>query len=102
MSWRNQVTNQEETKAVKQTLSKAGYNAKVGHNSNGWLHIEVFVAKPSDCLCAFSDGFYCKPCKDAMNKAHDPALKIAQDVTGRTGEYHGYIGIQINIKKESK
>lgn len=44
MSWRKHETHKEETKAVKQALTKAGIKATVGHGRGtawGWLEINI-------------------------------------------------------------
>jgi len=71
MSWRNQKTHREETKAVKEALKKAGISAKVGHGTGtAWSWLEIFTDRTGD---------------------REKILEIAQDVTGRSGDYHGNI-----------
>lgn len=69
-----------ETKAVKRALIEAGYTGvKVGHGTGtawGWLHIKCDE----------------KPSQDWQTKYHD-AERIAQQVTGRGGDYGGRINI---------
>ena len=69
-----------ETKAVKVALIKAGYTGvKVGHGRGtawGWLHIE----------CDKKAG------QDWQGKMADVEM-VAQQVTGRHGEYGGRINI---------
>ena len=69
-----------ETKAVKAALIKAGYIAvKVGHGTGtawGWLHIKCDE----------------KPSQDWQGKYSDVEA-IAQQVTGRSGDYGGRINI---------
>jgi hypothetical protein len=78
MSWRNQETHREETKAVKDALLKAGFaNVKVEHGRGtawGWLEIHC-DAKPSH------------PYQDKKAEV----LRIAKAVTGRHGDYDGEI-----------
>ena len=69
-----------ETKAVKDALIKSGYTGvKVGHGTGtawGWLHIKCDE----------------KPNQNWQNKYSD-VEKIAQYVTGRSGDYGGRINI---------
>jgi len=71
---RNHKTRREETQAVKAALKKAGIVARVGHGTGtarGWLKIRPnFV-----------------PSEDENRRI----IRIAIDVTGRTGEYDGRI-----------
>ena len=63
-----------ETKAVKKALLDAGIKARVRHGSGtswGWLHIWI----------------------DPSLNMGDKAVKIAQQVTGRHGEYDGCINV---------
>ncbi len=75
--WRNQKTHREETTAVKKALRGAGIRAtKVGHGNGtawGWLDIHLPAAST--------------PATRAK------ALDVAQQVTGRTGDYNGRISI---------
>jgi len=69
-----------ETKAVKVALIEAGYtNVKVGHGTGtawGWLHISCDE----------------KPGQDWRSKCTD-VERIAQQVSGRRGDYGGRISI---------
>lgn len=68
----------QETKLVKDALTKAGYtNVKVTHGTGtswGWLHIKC-DSKPGQ-----------------QNK-YDDVERITQQVTGRHGDYGGCINI---------
>lgn len=70
-----------ETKAVKAALIKAGYTrVKVGHGTGtawGWLHVRCKN----------------KPDQDWQDKRIE-VERIAQQVTGRQGDYGGRIIIQ--------
>jgi hypothetical protein len=78
MTWRNQKTHREETKAVKDALLKAGFtNVRIGHGRGtawGWLEIR----------CDNKDG-------QSFQEKRIEAIRIAKAVTGRTGEYDGEI-----------
>jgi len=78
MTWRNHKTHQEETKAVKDALIKAGFpNVRVGHGRGtawGWLEIH----------CAGKPG-------QSLQDKRVEAIRIAKTVTGRSGEYDGEI-----------
>ncbi len=69
-----------ETKIVKSALIEAGYTAvKVGHGTGtawGWLHIK----------CDEKDG-------QSWQDKYSDVERIAQQVTGRQGDYGGRINI---------
>lgn len=114
MAWRKFETHTEETKAVKQALKEAGINAFVGHGlgtSWGWLEINIgarigkhhvigdnghileltreeIAKEPVYRSCMPG----CPVCKQHVD-LRDKTMEIAQEVTGRTGEYHGNISI---------
>mgnify|MGYP001571487755 CR=1 FL=1 len=73
--WRKHQTHQEETAAVKAALRQAGIPfRKVGHGRGtacGWLKIFLSTEASYD-LC-------------------QQAIRVAQEVTGRTGDYDGRI-----------
>ena len=75
MAWRIQGSHREETKAVKAALDKAGIRYKrVGHGTGtawGWLHIK---------LAGHWD-----------TEASRAAILVAQEATGRHGDYDGCI-----------
>jgi len=114
MSWRNQETHREETKAVKEALAKAGINATVGHGRGtawGWLEINLGpdksihwkAGKNHEVLEITQEEasrleFYahcvgnCPACEKNRNLVNQ-AISIAQSVTGRHGDYNGEISI---------
>jgi len=69
-----------ETKTVKKALTNAGYTGvKVGHGTGtawGWLHIKCDEKQGQGWPSKYSD-----------------VERIAQQVTGRTGDYGGRINI---------
>lgn len=92
-------TRKEETKAVRKALQAAGINARVGHGRGtawGWLHLNIgngqqwgeHVARkaplyepcPPECVRCFN-----------LHEMEAEALKIAQEATGRHGDYDGCI-----------
>lgn len=97
MSWRKHETHKAETKAVKAALKAAGISAKVGHGKGtawAWLHIHI---NENGCLGEHTcDGRFrrsdCPRCQKTK-KLHDDALRVAQEVTGRHGEYGGEINV---------
>ena len=104
MSWRKFTTHKEETAAVKRALAKAGYaNAKVGHGSgtgSGWLHVRVTMAKPVVCACTFNEWGTretCNPCGDAWRTEYSKLIAFLMDLTGRSGDYDGRIGVDVNL-----
>lgn len=68
--------NKQETQAVKRALAKVGIAAKITHTGggSGWLKIGIL-----------GQGAY-------INRAlENEAIAIAQAVTGRSGNFDGYI-----------
>jgi hypothetical protein len=104
MAWRKQETHGEETKAVKAALIAAGFDVlKVGHGQGtawGWLHITL--AKPLELACE-DHGSYrnydqpdccgCRAFTESMRDLDRKAVRLAQEVTGRHGEYDGDISV---------
>ena len=91
-----------ETKAVKTALKAAGINAKVGHGTGtawGWLYIEIGNQRQNlgehdgregrgDCSAN------CAACN--LHRAlRDETIKIAQETTGRSGDYNGDINVHM-------
>jgi len=74
MSWRKHKTHREETKAVKEALSKAGFKARVGHGSGtAWGWLEIY------------------PIGKWGTSTRGKVLRLIQQVTGRHGDYDGEI-----------
>ncbi len=72
------MDRREETRAVKAALKKAGITASVGHGKGtawGWLHI-----RPNNY-------------QGHIFGVSRQIIKIAQEVTGRHGEYDGCINV---------
>lgn len=76
MSWRNFQNHRDETRAVKQALTKARIPfSKIGHGrGTGWAWLEIYLGN-----------------RETYQRYADKVLRIAQDVTGRTGDYNGEI-----------
>ncbi len=99
--WRKQADHKSETKAVKDALLKAGIKARVGHGTgtaHSWLKIHLEAVDlpahdpdPSVDIRAHVP-YRCPRCS-ALHAIADRAEKIAQDVTGRHGEYGGCINV---------
>lgn len=100
MAWRNHSTHKEETKVVRQALKKAGINAKVGHGRGtawGWLHINIgsgqqFGEHTHDDSKLGWQVNNCRRCRE-LRRMSKTAEKLAQQVTGRHGEWRGEINI---------
>ncbi len=77
------MERKHETKAVKQALASNGFTGiSVGHGTGtawGWLHIRI------NQLNCFSEA-----------NTRNGALRIAQRVTGRHGDYDGNINVYVN------
>ncbi len=87
----------QETKKVKDALKAAGINCTVGHGTGtawGWLKINVGSSDqythPRETWCE------CAQCQAAGKRIMEiarRAVSIAQQVTGRHGEYDGEISV---------
>jgi hypothetical protein len=99
VSWRKQNSHREETQAVKKALEQAGIKpVSVGHDTGtawGWLVINLGPnpsglehRKMTPWLCAP----YCPACK-RNDEIRRETLRIAQEVTGRRGDYDGEISV---------
>lgn len=91
MSWRKQDSHKEETKAVKNALANAGIKARVTHGRGtawGWLHINIGDPKQRNGLKQEPFG---RQYTEEELELHKKVMKIAQDTTGRHGEYDGEI-----------
>ena len=98
--WRKHDSHRAEVTAVKRALLLAGINARVGHGRGtawGWLEINIGAGQqwgehvnidPERPGCAAS----CNRCRQ-LQAMRILALKIAQAVTGRHGDYSGEINI---------
>uniref|UniRef100_A0A6H1ZJD5 Uncharacterized protein n=1 Tax=viral metagenome TaxID=1070528 RepID=A0A6H1ZJD5_9ZZZZ len=85
------IDRKEETKVVKAALKNAGIPAKVGHHrGTAWGWIAINVGDP-----AGRNGVNPETRQYTQEEQayQDKALKIAQQVTGRTGEYDGRISL---------
>jgi len=77
LSWRQQESHAQETRAVRQALNVQGIKAEWIRHGRGtaweWLEVNLgVVARGNHAL-------------------QDEALRIAKSVTGRQGEYNGRI-----------
>jgi hypothetical protein len=85
------MDRKEETKIVKEALKKAGIDAKVGHHRGtawGWLEINIGDARARNGLKPAPFEYQYNEVEQAL---HEKVIKIAQEVTGRHGEYDGRI-----------
>lgn len=99
--WRRHKTHREETQAVKKALEKAGIKFRhVGHDRGtawGWLEINL-GPNPSGLehtkqekipwLCAGG----CPAC-ERNQELREQVIRIAQEATGRRGDYNGEISV---------
>lgn len=86
------IDRKTETKIVKDALKKAGIIAKVTHGKGtawGWIIINIGDATKRNGLT--KDG---RRYTQEEQTLQDKVIKIAQAVTGRSGEYHGNINIR--------
>jgi hypothetical protein len=85
------IDRKTETKIVKDALKKAGISAKVTHGKGtawGWMDINLGDPGKRNGVNP-ETRMYTQEEQDYQNKA----LKIAQAVTGRRGDYDGRISI---------
>jgi len=87
MSWRKHSTHREETRAVKKALIEAGIPVKkVGHGrGTAWAWLEIYL-EPSDIGRGWYRG-------EILEWHRDEVIRIAQEVTGRHGDYNGEINV---------
>ena len=102
MAWRNQANHKEETKVVKAALLAAALDVRgVGHgHGTAWGWLEIRLARPLDHGCEEHGTWQreqtCPKCRAFFEKQcelHAKAVKVAQEVTGRHGEYDGKINV---------
>ena len=101
--WRKHKTHREETQAVKKALETAGIHPKkVGHDTGtawGWLVVNLgpnpsglehrkMEGTPTPWLCAGG----CPAC-EGNQELRNQVTRIAQEVTGRRGDYGGEIQV---------
>lgn len=90
MTWRKHDTHAKETMAVKAALKAASITATVGHGKGtawAWLHINLGPDPNPGHKLGFTIA------SEEWKQKSAQALKIAQDVTGRGGQYDGEINI---------
>ena len=103
MTWRNFDNHRDEVKAVKKALAAVGINARVGHGRGtawSWLHINIGEGQQfgdhdkesPDTTRWIPCKPGCKRCRE-MRRMTEMALSVAQEVSGRHGEYDGNINI---------
>lgn len=80
MNWRKHSTHREETRAVKKALIEAGIPVKkVGHGTGtAWAWLKIYLDPSVDMN---------------MKKYFEETIRIAQEVTGRHGDYNGEINV---------
>ena len=80
MTWKNQKTHRDETKAVKDALLNAGFtNVKVGHGrGTAWAWLKIH--------CSLQPG-------KSFQDQRVEVIRIAKSVTGRHGDYDGEINV---------
>lgn len=99
------MRGREESKTIKQVLKRAEFDVlSVGHGrgtGSGWLHIEI--AKPLHEACEehgsiraydHKDCFACQRFTKLIHEMDLQATALAQQTSGRHGEYEGRISIR--------
>jgi predicted SprT family Zn-dependent metalloprotease len=98
----------EETKIIKYTLAKAGYqDIRVSHGTGtswSWVTVGVSLLRPENCTCDLTDDnrypYYCNACRSAMTGERAKVTTLVVDATGRRwGDYDGNTIVVINIKE---
>lgn len=102
------MERKQETKIVKEALTKAGYqDIRVRHGRGtawGWMDIDVTVNKTPFCYCHELDkDDYPGTCSFCMNQRRNEGRKVQGIVlkaTGRSeGEYGGNTLIHVELKE---
>lgn len=103
------MDRKQETTAVKRALVSKGFennNIRVTHGKGtawGWLHIDAKLHHKPDCDCVEYSPVGDVPrqlgqrCQDLRRECYDRITQIAQDVTGRHGEYDGRVGVNLHF-----
>lgn len=104
------LERKQETKIVKETLERAGYqDITVKHGTGtawGWLHIGITTDKPRGCSCVIDHNDYdrvevCQLCKDARHNANTSTTDLILEVTGRRrDDYDGNTLIEVTLKEQ--
>ena len=100
------LERKEETKTVKESLTKLGYqNVKATHGRGtawGWLTVEVSTPRPAGCTCDFDNPhrypYYCDACRDTLHTNRTKITEILLETTGRSRtEYDGNTIVDVNL-----
>jgi len=89
-----------ETKCVKHHLRSLGFtDVRIGHSSSGWLDIQTSTTKPADCFCSEvpRNVGRCSSCTVVWHDAYVQIKTGTKALTGRTGEYDGYIQVHLRL-----
>ena len=99
----NAAAKRAENKIVKAELTAMGFeDIAVGHGTGtarGWLDICASTSKPIHCYCEEvdrNDG-RCLTCSNFWHSEYTAIKAEAKKVTGRTGEYDGYIQVKLTL-----
>ena len=101
-----EMERKQETKAVKEALTKAGFtNVTATHGRGtawGWLTVSVSVPTPAGCTCDKSNPhryqYYCATCRNTRGAGRVKATEIILLKTGRKRtEYDGNTIVNIEL-----
>lgn len=103
------MDRKQETKIVKKALRQAGFGKEneitVKHGTGtayGWLDIGADIAHDPDCTCYLEPWGVRKTgpkCQTKWHEIHDTLIKVAQQATGRHGDWDGRIGIHLGFRE---
>ena len=100
----NATTKRAENLKVKRILNWTNRykDIRVSHGkgtASGWLDIEASIPTPASCYCdeVPRNMGRCQTCSKLWTENYRDIKKLAQDATERTGEYDGYIQVNLTL-----
>ena len=100
----NSHEKRAETKAVKELVTRLGFGGvRVTHGAYGWLDIDAHTFV-TGCNCNMGVGGVwgarCEPCSTTWENGYRLIKDEVKNLTGRTGEYDGYIQVMLRLEKQ--
>jgi hypothetical protein len=101
------MERKEETKLVKRAVIAAGFDqnnvtVKHGHGTAwGWLTVSADIHRAPSCSCGAPDQYgrreTCEECKTWWRSTYNRLIEVAQQTTGRHGDYDGRINVNLGF-----
>ena len=94
------ATKRAESKSAKSIIIGMGFDdVRVTHSGHGWMEIEATTPAPVNCYCSEVPRNLgrCKSCTDVWHEGYVAIKHTVQASTGRTGDYDGYILVQLRL-----